>query len=100
MKKHGTSDSNVAKLTISLPQELQQQVRLIAMQQGETFSDIICMAVTTYITTYSQQVQPTSRRINLDEARSLMREFGQGLGTGQAPHNGARCHDTYLYNHK
>ncbi len=88
------------ELTITLPQELQQQVRRIAIQQGDTLSDVICLAVASYITSYSKQHPPVSKTMSLDEARGVMRELGRGLGTGQHPHNGARCHDTYLYGGK
>ena len=41
-----------------------------------------------------------NEHVRIDDARTLMREFGRGLGEGQAPHDGARQHDLYLYAHK
>ena len=41
-----------------------------------------------------------SQKLNMNEARHLMREFGRGLVTGSAPHNGAQSHDNYLYRQK
>ncbi len=99
MNKHATL-ANRTELTITLPQELQQQIRLIATQQGDTLSEVICMAITSYITSYSRQDHPVSKTMSLKKAREVMREFGRGLGAGQPPHNGARCHDTYLYGGK
>ena len=37
------------------------------------------------------------RQEQLERARALMRQLGQGLGEGPAPYNVARNHDTYLY---
>ena len=36
-------------------------------------------------------------QVQLDQARTLMRELGQGLGEGAAPGDVARNHDRYLY---
>ncbi len=88
------------ELTITLPQELQRQVHLIAARHGDTPSDVICMAVASYITANFKEHHHVSKKIGLDEARRVMRELGQGLGAGQPPHNGARHHDTYLYGEK
>ena len=95
-----TTHANRTELTITLPKELQQQVRFIATQKGDTLSDVICLAVTLYITSYPKQHPPVSKTMSLNKAREVMRELGQGLGTGQHPHNGSRCHDTYLYGEK
>ena len=40
------------------------------------------------------------QQLHLKEARTRMRQFGRGLGKGHPPHNGARRHDDYLYDHK
>ena len=100
MRKHTISDSQLAELKITIPHELQQEVHQIAMQQGETLSEVICLAIATYIDRYSRQHQGKQSRMSLEEARALMIELGRGLGNGQRPHNGARNHDEYLYSHK
>ena len=100
MRKHSISNSELAELKISIPHDLQQQVHHIAKQQGETLSEIICMAVAKYIDSYSKQHLMEQSRMSLENARVLMLELGHGLGNGQPPHNGARNHDEYLYSHK
>ena len=35
----------------------------------------------------------------LQQARAIMREFGQGLGASSATNDVARRHDNYLYSH-
>lgn len=100
MRKHSISNSQLAELKISIPHDLQQQVHHIAKQQGETLSEIICMAVAKYIDSYSKQHLMEQSRMSLENARVLMLELGRGLGNGQPPHNGACNHDEYLYSHK
>lgn len=100
MRKHTISNSQLAELKISIPHELQQEVHQIAMQQGETLSEIICLAIATYIDSHSKQHQRKQSRMSLKKARALMLELGRGLGNGQPPHNGARNHDEYIYGHK
>ena len=100
MKKHATLHSQPATVTISIPRDLQQQVDHIATQQGETFSEFICLALASYIDAYSRQPQPEKLRMSLEDARVLMRKFGHGLGTGKTPRNGSRNHDEYLSRHK
>ncbi len=100
MKKYSISSSQVAELKISIPLDLQQQAHHIAKQQGETLSEIICMALATYIESHSRQHLMELSRMSLEDARALMLELGRGLGNGQPPHNGARNHDEYLYGHR
>jgi len=98
MRKHSISNSKLAELKISIPHDLQKQAHHIAKQQGETLSEVICMALATYVDTFSKQYQMKQSRISLEDARVLMLELGSGLGNGQPPHDGARNHDEYLYN--
>lgn len=100
MRKSSISKSQLAELKISIPHELQQQAHYIAKQQGETLSEIVSIALATYIDSYSRQHLRQQSRLSLEEARLLMLELGRGLGNGQPPHDGARNHDEYLYGHK
>jgi hypothetical protein len=84
------------ELTVRFPRELRQHAQQIAVQQGETLSDLVCRAVSSYLTAYSAKYQPASQTMGLDEARQLMQRLGQGLGEGMSPHNAARHHDEYL----
>lgn len=94
------SNSELAELKISIPRNLHKQAHQFAKQQGEALSDVICIALATYIETYTKQHHKEQSRISLEDARVLMLELGRGLGNGQPPHNGARNHDEYLYSHK
>jgi hypothetical protein len=98
MRKHSIPNSQLAELKINIPHDLQKQAHHVAKQQGETLSEIICMALAKYIDTFSKQHQVKKSRISLEDARVLMLELGRGLGNGQPPHDGARNHDKYLYN--
>jgi hypothetical protein len=100
MRKHSISHSELAELKISIPHDLQKQAHQIAKQQGETLSEVICMALATYVDAFSKKYLMKQSRINLEDARLLMLELGRGLGNGQPPHDGARNHDEYLYSHK
>ena len=98
MRKGSISKSQLAELKISIPHDLQQQAHHIAKQQGETLSEVISMALATYVDTFSKQHPKKQSRLSLEDARMLMLELGRGLGNGQPPHDGARNHDEYLYN--
>ena len=91
---HSCADSEV---TIRVPHELQQHARDVANEQGETLSQLICLALSSYIAAYSAQHHRASQSLNLEAARQRMKTFGQGLGEGTAPHDAARRHDDYLY---
>ncbi|GEM_PF-1777032 len=94
MKNISLSPDN--ELTVRFPRELRQHAQQIAVQQGETLSDLVCRAVSSYLTAYSAKYQPASQTMGPDEARQLMQRLGQGLGEGMSPHNAARHHDEYL----
>ncbi len=100
MRKHSISNPELAELKISIPRDLQQQAHQFAKQQGEALSEVICIALETYMNTYSKQRHREQSRLSLEDARLLMLELGRGLGNGQPPYNGARNHDEYLYSHK
>jgi len=97
MRKGSISNSQLAELKISILHDLQQQAHHIAKQQGETISEVISMALAT---TFSKQHTKKQSRLSLEDARVLMLDLGRGLRNGQSPHDGARNHDEYLYNHK
>lgn len=95
------SPAQFAEVTIKMPVDLERQAGHFARQHGETISELLCLALASYLEMNVQAQTPESRdRSRLDEARALMREFGKGLGEGCAPHDGARQHDQYLYAHK
>ena len=88
------------QIVVQLPNEIRQHAQQIAMQKGEKLSDLVCLAVSSYITQYLSDYQPSvpqSKLKCLDEARQIMRTFGRGLGEGSSPHDTARNHDEYLY---
>ena len=100
MERYATSQSGFSTVTITIPNALQQQADVIAAQQGETLSELICLALASYVDTSSNHSQAKTAPMSLENARVLMRQLGLGLGAGNAPHNGARNHDEYLYGHK
>lgn len=91
---HNYADSEVI---IRVPRELQQHAQHVANEQGETLSELMCLALSSYISAYSAQQQPASQSMSLEAAKQRMQIFGQGLGEGSAPHDAARRHDDYLY---
>ncbi len=98
MRKHQTAQAYAdSELTIRVPRELRQHAQHVAREQGETLSELVCLALSSYITAYSAQHHPASPPMSLEDARRRMQIFGQGLGEGTAPHNAARQHDDYLY---
>jgi hypothetical protein len=101
MEKYQTKSMNADdQIIIQLPDEIRQHAQQIAMQKGEKLSDLVCLAVSSYVTEYLSDYQPSvsqSKPKCLDEARQIMKTFGQGLGEGSSPHNAARNHDEYLY---
>ena len=100
MRKHSISDTQLAELKIRIPRDLQKKIHHIALEQGETLSEFISMALAVYIDSYAKQNHKKKSRMSLEDGRVLMLELGRGLGNGQPPHNGARNHDEYLYGHK
>ena len=91
-------EKNVSlKFTIKIPCELQEQTQHLAMQKGETVSEIIRIALAHYIDCYQKPALPVKPKLNLEQGRHLMRELGLGLDHSTPPHNAARQHDLYLY---
>ena len=95
MSSHVPSPPSSPDVTIHLPPELQHQVQQVAQQQDKTVSEIITLLLERYIPLYLPQRE--TKEDHLPEARKLMREFGEGIGQGSAPHDAARNHDNYLY---
>jgi len=59
----------------------------LAAYRQLVMADILDLAITEWL----------EREIRLQKARQVMRELGEGLDEGQAPHDAARNHDVYLY---
>lgn len=95
MPEHSSQNQSSTTLMIQLPTELRNRINKIASQQGKTVSEMIRLALEQYIPIYLKQNK--AKKISLEEARNLMREFGKGLGQGAPPHNTAQNHDAYLY---
>ena len=95
------SPAQFAEVSIKIPLALEEQAEQFARQHGETISELLCMALASYLE-MNFYLQPIDNNDELrrNEARALMREFGKGIGEGRAPHDGARQHDRYLYAHK
>lgn len=98
MANHDTAHVHTdSELTIRVPRDLQQHAQHVATEQGETLSEFVCLALSSYIAAFSAQSQSASPSANLEDARRHMQLFAQGLGEGTAPHDAARRHDDYLY---
>lgn len=81
MRKHSISNSQLAELKSSIPRDLHKQAHHNAKQQGETLSEVICMALATFIDTYSKQHHKEQSRMSLEDARLLMLELGRGFSS-------------------
>ena len=96
MLKPTISSTQFAELTIKIPVDLEKQAGRLALQHGETMSEFICLALASYLDmNFYPPAMEKNEQVRIDDARTLMREFGRGLGEGQAPHDGARQHDLY-----
>lgn len=78
-------------IVLNLELQPQQYEQLTALAQARQLpvAEIAQVAVSEWL----------ERQKQLEQARILMRQLGQGLGEGQPPHHAARDHDTYLYSH-
>jgi len=85
------------KLTVQMPFELQEQTQHLARQQNKTLSEIIRLALTSYLDNDQKPNQPMPPKPTIEQGRELMRQLGAGLGYGTPPHETARHHDDYLY---
>lgn len=100
MEKNAIPETHPSELSIQLPPDLEKRLRQIADQKGEAVSQIVIKAVSEFIADHARQRPEEPPPKNLENARAIMRELGNGLGEGDAPHDGARNHDRYLYGSK
>jgi len=78
-------DAIVIKIEL-LPHQY-EQLTTIAQTQQRPVMEIAQTAVAEWL----------ERQEQLEQARTLMRQLGQGLGEGQAANDAAPNHDRYLY---
>src|SRR5574341_1732454 len=83
----GDETMETATLQINIPTEKYSQLAEIAALRQLVMADVLELAITEWL----------EREIRLQKARQVMRELGEGLDEGQAPHDAARNHDVYLY---
>jgi hypothetical protein len=76
-----------ATLQINLPAEKYSRLAELAAHRQLVVADILDLAITEWL----------ERETRLQKARQIMRELGEGVDDGQAPHDAARNHDVYLY---
>ena len=74
-------------IQIKMPVEKYSLLAEVAAQRQLVMSEILELALTEWL----------ERETRLHKARQIMRELGEGLDEGQAPHDAARNHDVYLY---
>jgi len=77
----------VAVIQLTLPPHQYEQLVAVAQSRQIPVGE---MARTALIEWLERQAQ-------LERARTLMRQLGQGLAAGCPPHDTARRHDAYLY---
>jgi|GEM_PF-2535021 len=76
-----------ATLQINLPAEKYSRLAELAALRQLVVADILDLAITEWL----------ERETRMQNARQIMRELGEGVDDGQAPHDAARNHDVYLY---
>jgi hypothetical protein len=80
-------ETATATIEIKMPVEKYSQLAEVAAQRQLVMAEILELALTEWL----------ERETRLHKAREIMRELGEGLEEGQAPHDTARNHDVYLY---
>ena len=100
MEKNPIPETGASALSILFPPDLEKRLRQIANQKGEAVSEIVIEAVSDFVADHARQRPARASAESLENARALMREMGNGLGEGDAPRDGARNHDRYLYGSK
>jgi Arc/MetJ-type ribon-helix-helix transcriptional regulator len=74
-------------LNLDLPPQEYQRLVDAARARQRPVAEVVQAALSEWLASEEQ----------LQQARAVMREFGQGLGTGSAANDVARRHDDYLY---
>ena len=95
MEKNSIRETKSSALSIQFPPDLEKRLRQIANQKGEALSEIVIEAVSDFVADHARQRPARASAESLENARALMRQLGNGLGEGKAPHDGARNHDRY-----
>lgn len=78
---------SVTAIELKFPPQQYEQLTAVARARQITVTEVVQAAVVEWL----------ERQARFEHARTLMRELGQGLGEGSAPHDVARKHDDYLY---
>ncbi len=73
-------------IEFELPLQLYQQLATIARTRQLSLAEVARMAMGEWL----------ERQGQLERGRRVLRELGEGLGEGPAPHDAARHHDGYL----
>jgi hypothetical protein len=74
-------------LNLDLPPHDYQRLLDAARARQRPVAEVVQAALSDWLTDEER----------LQQARTVMREFSQGLGTGPLANDVARCHDDYLY---
>ena len=74
-------------IELELPPQQYEQLTAVAQARQLPVAEVAQSAVTEWL----------ERQAQLERARTLMRELGQGLGKGRPIHDAASHHDDYLY---
>ena len=74
------------RIEIDLPPQDYERLAAIARTRRVSLGDAAQLAVVEWL----------ERQAQAEQGRSLLRELGEGLGKGPAPHDAARRHDEYL----
>jgi hypothetical protein len=78
---------NAISVELRLPPQQYEQLTVVAQARQLPVAEVAQAVVTEWLEHQAQ----------LEHARMLMRELGQGLGEGHPIHDAARHHDDYLY---
>jgi len=74
-------------LNLDLPPQDYQRLLDVARARQRPLVEVVQAALADWLASEER----------LQQARAVMREFSQGLGTGSVAHDAARRHDDYLY---
>ena len=78
---------NAVSVELRLPPQQYEQLTAVAQARQLPVAEVAQAVVTEWLEYQAQ----------LERARALMRQLGQGLGQGRPVHDAARRHDDYLY---
>lgn len=81
---------NTITVELNFSPEEVSQLDEVARAHDLILAETIQLAVTEWL----------EKQYRLKQARTQMRELGQGLGAGKPPHDTAKNHDTQLYSHR